>query len=112
MFDKDMKFYSRRHLLSDQSDDVKFYFQDVEQWLDNKLRVKFSLYNELEIPVLIRNIMSQFKAKHCLLMRLNESDNSSIVMLLLNSSVDILDYRVSFVQMFLRQSEIFYQYQH
>ena len=74
--DKDQVFYTRRHLISAQEDDVKFYFQDVDQWFDNKLIINFSIYNDANVPVLIRNIINQFKVENCVLLRLNESEKS------------------------------------
>ena len=62
------------------------------------------------LPFEIRSLLTRFRAKECILMRLNESKDSSVVAILVDEAVDILDYRVSFVQLFLRQTDIFYQY--
>ena len=72
--------------------------------------VKYSITHE-KIPHELELTMKNIGATEAILIRLNESANSSIFVLFFKDNIDVLDYRISFCQMFLRQSEIFYQYQ-
>ncbi len=111
-YDPDSQFYKRSFLLTKdyEQQTMKIHANVIESALKDNMYVKYSL-TQSDTPTEFQHVMTNIGVNHLLLIRLSESSGSSIFVLFFNSNIDILDYRISFCQMFLRQSDIFYQYQ-
>ncbi len=111
-YDSDSQFYKRSFLLTKQHPNqaMKVHANVIDQALKDNMYTKFSLSHP-NTPIEFQTVMKNVGVNHLFLIRLSESSGSSIFVLFFDSHIDILDYRISFCQMFLRQSDIFYQYQ-
>ena len=111
-YDSDSQFYKRSFLLTKKHlhHTMKIHSKVLDHGLKDNMYIKYTI-NQANVPVELQTAMQSIGAIQALLIRLNESKGSSIFVLFFDSNIDVLDYRISFCQMFLRQSEIFYQYQ-
>ena len=111
-YDHDSQFYKRSFLLTQSYDyhTMKIHSKIIDSVLDGNMNYKFGI-NHDNLPSELRVVMESVKATQALFIRLNEFSGSSIFVLFFDTPIDTLDYRISFCHMFLRQSDIFYQYQ-
>ena len=88
----------------------KLHSNLIRGHLKENISCKFVL-NEPETPSELNAMMKLVDVKHALFIRVNDSDDSSIIILFFEKMIDLLDYRIPFCQVFLRQFEVFCDYQ-
>ncbi len=95
---------------SDFSPKISIHVDHIHALMGGRMYAKCSI-DQSSLPNDIQQLMVSANMPQLLLIRLNELEGSPVFMLFLDSNMDVLDYRISFCHMFLRQSDIFYQYQ-
>ena len=89
---------------------LKIHSKMINDAFNHNMYAKYFI-DHPNIPIELKSAMQNIGATQSILIRLDESLGSSVFVLFFDSTIDLLDYRISFCQMFLRQSDIFYQYQ-
>ncbi|MEK9727454.1 MAG: hypothetical protein VW397_05045 [Candidatus Margulisiibacteriota bacterium] len=88
----------------------KLHSNFVRGHLKENVSCKFSI-NAPETPAELNAMMTLIDVKHALFIRVNDSDDSSIIILFFEKMIDLLDYRIPYCQVFLRHFEVFCDYQ-
>ena len=100
-YDADSQFYKRSFLLTKKhrTQALKIHSNIINNDFNDNMFVKYSIIHE-KIPHELELTMKNIGATEAILIRLNESANSSIFVLFFKNNIDVLDYRISFCQMF------------
>ncbi|MEC8678129.1 MAG: hypothetical protein VXX85_04675 [Candidatus Margulisiibacteriota bacterium] len=111
-FDQPSGFYKSTNKLNFNIEklNLKLHLNIIHDYLKDNVSCKFSL-NNTDTPPELNAAMLLIDANQAILLRVDDSDDSSIIILFFETTIDLLDYRISFCQMFLRQFEVFCNYQ-
>ncbi|MGA0241842.1 MAG: hypothetical protein ACO3K7_02435 [Candidatus Marinamargulisbacteria bacterium] len=111
--DQSSQFYKCDHAFNLSSDhlNIKLHVSVLAHHLHENTSCKFDFNND-KTPLELKSIMKLANSSFSLAIRVDDSENSSVIILFFSSPVDMLDYRIAFCQFFLRQFEIFNEYQY
>jgi nitrogen-specific signal transduction histidine kinase len=111
-FDQASGFYKSTNKLNFNIEklNIKLHINIINDYLKDNISCKF-LLNNTETPSELQAAMLLINANQAVLLRVDDSDDSSIIILFFKTTIDLLDYRIPFCQMFLRQFEVFCNYQ-
>lgn len=111
-YDPDSEFYRRSFLLTKKHEQysLKIHGKEIDAAFNHNMYAAFTI-DHPHLPKELNIAMQQMGANQSILIRLDEAFGSAVFVLFFDSKIDFMDYRVSFCQMFLRQSGLFYQYQ-
>jgi nitrogen-specific signal transduction histidine kinase len=111
-YDADSEFYRRSFLLTKKYDQysLKIHGKDIASAFNNNMYVTFTMGHR-HLPKELKIVMQKTGATQSILIRLDEAFGSPVFVLFFDAKTDLMDYRVPFCQVFLRQSHLFYQYQ-